>query len=140
MATELNRAIVEARLGVPLEEALENVALRMRSKDFAWVVMAVRVQREVGGNLAEVLVNVGATMRDRERLRRQVSALSAEGRLSAIILGALPILFALYLAIVRPEYIGLLFTNPLGIVMVVVAVGLMLAGIAWLRKVVQVKV
>ena len=83
MAVELNRALVEARLGVPIEDALETVARRMNSVDFAWVVMAIRIQREVGGNLAEVLTNVAATMRERERLRRQVEVLSAEGRLSA---------------------------------------------------------
>ena len=140
MSVELDRAIVEARLGVPLDEAMENVATRMQSKDFAWAVMAIRINRDVGGNLSEVLTNVSATMRERERLRRQVQSLSAEGRLSAIILGSLPVLFALYLALVRPEYLGKLFSTPLGLVMVVVGTGLLLAGFAWLRKVVQVEV
>ena len=140
MAAELNRAIVEARLGVPMEDALEAVARRMDSVDFAWVVMAIRIQREVGGNLAEVLSSVAATMRERERLRRQVEVLSAEGRLSAIILGALPLLFVLYLVLVRPEYIGVLITNPLGIAMIVVGVVLLIAGGFWLRKVVTVEV
>jgi len=140
MAVELNKAIVEARLGVPIEDALDTVARRMDSVDFEWVVMAIRIQREVGGNLAEVLTNVAATMRERERLRRQVDVLSAEGRLSAIILGALPLLFVTYLILVRPEYIGLLVTNPLGIVMIVVGVILLIAGAFWLRKVVTVEV
>ncbi len=140
MAVELNRAIVEARLGVPMEDALDTVAHRMDSVDFQWVVMAIRIQREVGGNLAEVLTNVAATMRERERLRRQVDVLSAEGRLSAIILGALPLLFVTYLILVRPEYIGLLVTNPIGIAMIVVGVILLIAGALWLRKVVTVEV
>jgi tight adherence protein B len=140
MAVELNRALVEARLGVPLEDAMETTARRMNSVDFAWVVMAIRIQREVGGNLAEVLTNVAATMRERERLRRQVQVLSAEGRLSAIILGALPLVFALYLILVRPEYVGLLITTPLGIVMVIGGVLLMIGGAFWLRKVVTVEV
>ena len=140
MAVELNRALVEARLGVPLEDALETSARRMDSVDFAWVVMAIRIQREVGGNLAEVLSNVAATMRERERLRRQVQVLSAEGRLSAIILGALPVVFATYLILVRPEYVGLLVTTPLGIVMVIVGLLLMVGGAFWLRKVVAVEV
>ncbi len=140
MAAELNRAIVEARLGVPMEDALETVARRMDSVDFEWVVMAIRIQREVGGNLAEVLHNVAGTMRERERLRRQVQVLSAEGRLSAIILGALPVVFVLYLVLVRPEYIGLLVTTPLGIVLVVLGVILLIAGAFWLRKVVKVEV
>ncbi len=140
MAAELNRALVEARLGVPMEDALDTAARRMDSVDFAWVVMAIRIQREVGGNLAEVLTNVAATMRERERLRRQVSVLSAEGRLSAIILGALPLLFVTYLVLVRPEYISVLITSPIGIVMIVVGVVLLIGGSFWLRKVVTVEV
>lgn len=140
MATELNRAIVEARLGVPIEDALETVARRMNSVDFSWVVMAIRIQREVGGNLAEVLTSVAATMRERERLRRQVEVLSAEGRLSAVILGLLPVLFIVYLVIARPDYLRTLYTTPLGLVMIVVGVVLLIGGSFWLRKVVKVEV
>jgi tight adherence protein B len=140
MAVELNRALVESRLGVPVEDALDGVAQRMDSVDFHWVVMAIRIQREVGGNLAEVLATVAATMRERERLRRQVQVLSAEGRLSAVILGAMPIVFAAYLVIVRPEYIGILLTSPLGVIMIVSAVVLMIAGAFWLKRVITVEV
>ncbi len=140
MSSELNHAIVAARLGVPLEEALDEIATRMGSKDWSWVVMAIRINREVGGNLAEVLTTVAATMRERERLRRQVRALSAEGRLSAAILGALPLVFAVYLILVRPEYIGLLTSNVVGLAMIVVGVVLLLVGFVWLRKVVTVEV
>ena len=140
MSVELNRALVESRLGVPVEDALDGVAQRMDSVDFHWVVMAIRIQREVGGNLAEVLSTVAATMRERERLRRQVQVLSAEGRLSAVILGAMPIVFAAYLVIVRPEYIGVLLSSPLGIIMIVFAVVLMIAGAFWLRRVITVEV
>ena len=140
MGDELNRAIVEARLGADLEDSLNAVAVRMDSKDMAWVVMAIRTQREVGGNLAEVLTTVADTLRSRERLRRQVSALSAEGKLSALIIGVLPILFALYLSIARPDYLNVLFTDPLGITLVVVGAGLFIAGIFWLRATVKVEV
>ena len=87
LGQEVNRALLESRLGLPIEETLEAVAQRMESKDFHWVVMAIRINRRVGGNLAEVLTNVGQTLRERERLRRQVRTLSAEGRLSGWILG-----------------------------------------------------
>jgi tight adherence protein B len=140
ISTEFNRALVEARLGVPIEDALEGVATRMKSRDFAWVVMAIRIQREVGGNLSEVLSTVAATLRERERLRRQVQVLSAEGRLSAWILGLLPVVFALYLVLVRPEYLRPLWTNPLGVVMVVVGVVLLTVGALWMRKAVTVEV
>jgi tight adherence protein B len=103
MREELGRAIVEARLGVPIEDALEAVAERMGSEDFGWVVMAIRVQRQIGGDLAEVLRNVAGMLRERERVRRQVSVLSAEGRLSAYVLIGLPLAFATYMILVRPE-------------------------------------
>ena len=80
MAGELGRALIEQRLGIPIEETLENVAERMESEDFSWVVMAIRIQREVGGNLAELLNTVSDTIRDREYLRRQVQVLSCGGQ------------------------------------------------------------
>ena len=104
------------------------------------MVMAIRIQREVGGNLAEVLTQVAATMRERERLRRQVEVLSAEGRLSAVVLGGLPVVFIVYLVLVRPEYIGLLVSTPLGILMIIMGVTLLAVGTLWLRKVVKVEV
>ena len=91
MAGELRRALVEQRLGVDITDALEGVGERMESEDFGWVVMAIRIQREVGGNLAEILHTVADTLREREYLRRQVRALSAEGRLSGYILAGLPV-------------------------------------------------
>jgi tight adherence protein B len=112
----------------------------MDSRDFAWVVMAIRIQREVGGNLAEVLTTVAGTIRERERLRRQVRGLSAEGRLSAWILGALPPVFGTYLVLVRPNYIKPLFTDPLGIIMLVVLLATMTAGVVWLSRIVKVEV
>ncbi|HVF03617.1 MAG TPA: type II secretion system F family protein [Frankiaceae bacterium] len=140
IAGEFSRAIVESRLGVPIEDALETIAHRMDSRDFHWVVMAIRIQREVGGNLAEVLNNVAGTMRERERVRRQVRVLSAEGRLSAWILGGLPPLFGLYLLTVRGSYINPLFTDPIGLLLLGVAALLFTVGVFWLRKVVRVEV
>ena len=140
VVTEFNRALVEARLGVPLDDALEAIATRLASKDFLWVVIAVRIQREVGGNLAEVLTRVAATLRERERLRRQVQTLSAEGRLSAWILGSLPPLFTTYLIFVRPEYLRVLYTDPAGIVFIIAGVLLLAAGAFWMSKVVKVEV
>lgn len=140
ISTEFNRALVETRLGVELEDALDGISERMQSVDFAWVVMAIRIQREVGGNLAEVLATVSATLRERERLRRQVQVLSAEGRLSAWILGLLPAVFALYLVLVRPEYLEPLVTTAFGWVMVGLGVILLVVGGLWLRKVVKVEV
>ncbi len=114
MSEELNRALLESRLGMPLEESLDAAALRMHSEDFHWVVMAVRINRQVGGNLAEVLTNVSRTIRERERLRRQVKALSAEGVLSAWVLGLLPVAIGAFVALTRPDYLTPLFTTSAG--------------------------
>lgn len=140
MTSEFNRALVEARLGVPIEDAMDGIAERMKSKDFAWVVMAIRIQREVGGNLAELLTTVSATLRERERLRRQVKVLSAEGRLSAWILGLLPPVFALYLVLVQPGYLEPLVTELLGWALIGVGVTLLAIGVLWMRKAVRVEV
>src|SRR5829696_782638 len=105
----------------------------MESVDFEWVVMAIRIQREVGGNLSELLNKVAETIREREYLQRQVKTLSAEGRLSVWILGGLPPAFTAYLALVNPSYVSPLFTEPLGLVMVVVMVVLLLGGVFWMK-------
>ena len=119
---------------------MDNVAHRMDSRDFEWVVMAIRIQREVGGNLTEVLNNVSTTLRDRARLQRQVRALSAEGRLSAVILVGLPVLVGGFFSLFRPDYIRPLFTTAVGLAMFVLSLGLLIAGGVWLRKIVDVEV
>jgi tight adherence protein B len=140
ISTEFNRALIEARLGLLPEDALEGIATRTASRDFSWIVMAIRIQREVGGNLAELLSTVADTLRERERLRRQVQALSAEGRLSGLILGALPVVFALYLILVRPEYINPLFTTPIGLMLLITGSVLLVIGGFWMSKVIKVEV
>jgi tight adherence protein B len=140
IADEMGKALVEARLGVPIEEALENIAIRTQNKDFAWVVMAINIQRQVGGNLSEILRIVAETLRERAYLRRQIRTLSAEGRLSAVVIAAMPFLMLLYLLLVRPDYMTLLFTDPLGIVMIVVSLVLQIVGWIWMRRIVNFEV
>jgi tight adherence protein B len=140
IAGEFRRALVEARLGVELEDAMDGVADRMESIDFHWVVMAIRIQREVGGNLAELLSNVAATIREREYLERQVLALSAEGRLSVWILGGLPPGFMAYLLVANPAYLEPLISTMLGYIMLGVMAVLLVVGILWMKKLVKVDV
>ena len=102
-AGEFSRALAETRIGGELEIAMNRVADRMDSTDLRWTVMAIGIQRQVGGNLVEVLRNTVDTMRERAQMRRQVRALSAEGRLSAYILVALPLLMAGYMFLARPR-------------------------------------
>jgi tight adherence protein B len=140
MSGELNRALAEARLGAPLEDGLERVAERMDSEDLRWTVMAVRIQRQVGGNLAEVLANTAKTMRERAALRRHVHALAAEGRLSGIILVILPVLLFSYLFWGKRAYLSLLWTTLPGAVMSIGGVVLLVVGSLWMRKIAQVEV
>lgn len=140
MAGELRRALVEQRLGIDITDALDGVGDRMESADFDWVVMAVRIQREVGGNLAEILHTVAGTLREREYLRRQVKALSAEGRLSGYILTGLPPLIGVYMYFVNPDYIRLLYTTLPGYIMLTLAVLLLGLGAFMMSKIAKVEV
>jgi tight adherence protein B len=137
---EFQRVLTEARLGRPLEEAFEAMATRTSSVDFKWTVMAIRLQRQVGGNLAEVLSTVSQTIRDRYSLKRQVKALSAEGRLSSLILSILPVVMFAALLLLNPVFLRPLFTSTIGIMMLVVAAVLMVLGVFWLKKITEIKV
>jgi tight adherence protein B len=140
IASEFQRVLTEARLGRPLEEAFEAMAKRTGSIDFEWTVMAIRLQRQVGGNLAEVLSTVSQTIRDRYSLKRQIKALSAEGRLSSLILTILPILLFGALLVFNPLFLRPLYTTGLGIMMMAGAAVLMILGVFWLRKITEIKV
>ncbi len=140
VSAEFARALAESRIGVEIEDTLDQVADRMESADLRWTVIAIRIQREVGGNLAEVLGNTVETMRERAQLRRHVRALSAEGRLSAYILVGLPIFVAGWLFLVRRSYISVLYTTTVGIVMLVFAIAMMIAGAFWMRAMIKVEV
>ncbi|WP_107774629.1 type II secretion system F family protein [Nocardioides sediminis] len=140
MAGELRRALVEQRLGIDITDALEGVGHRMDSEDFGWVVMAIRIQREVGGNLAEILNTVAETLREREYLRRQVKALSAEGRLSGYILTGLPPLILLYMYFVNRDYVRVLYTTVLGYILLAAACVLLAIGGFAMSRLAKVKV
>jgi len=139
-ATEFARLVAEIRLGRPMEEAMTAMSVRVGSEDFKWAVMAVNIQREVGGNLAELLDGVADTLRDRESLRRQVEVLSSEGRISIGILTVLPIAVALYLLRVNPEYVGLLFNTRIGMLFVTAATAMLIVGYVWMKRMVRIDV
>ena len=140
MGRELRRVVTETRLGRSLEEALQAVAERMDSDDFAWAVMAIRIQREVGGNLAELLMTVADTMTQRERLRRDVATLTAEGKMSAIIIGLLPPGLMVVMWLMNPGYIKPLFQPGLGMIMLGVSVLMMAIGFFWMKKTITIEV
>jgi tight adherence protein B len=140
MRRELQRVFTEARLGRPIEEALDETAERMQSKDLGWAVMAIRIQREVGGNLAALLDTVADTMTKRERLRREIRTLTAEGRFSGIIVSLFPVAFGLFLFTTNRSYLNALFSETMGIVAVAAAAGASVIGWFWIRKIMRIEV
>jgi tight adherence protein B len=139
-AKEFSRALAETRIGATLEDTLDHLAKRMASENLTWTTMAIRIQREVGGNLAETLRTTATTLRDRESLKRHVKGLSAEGKLSAYILMALPFGLFFYMLLVNKPYIALLWSGPIGWAMMAVGIVDMIAGYFWMRSVVTVEV
>lgn len=139
-AREFGRAIAEARLGRTVSDALNGIVERTQSKDFEWAVMAIEIQREVGGNLAEVLTTVADTMRARNRLQGEIKALTAEGRISAIVLGALPFAMAAFLWFTNREYLQPLLDATFGRIAIGAGLLLMAGGIFWLKKIVDIEI
>lgn len=137
-AGELTRVVNESRVGRPVVDALEEAADRMGSVDFRWATQAIAINREVGGSLSDVLDGVAGTIRERDQIRRQVSALSAEGRLSAVILMLLPVLVAAFLVFTNASYLAPFVEHPFGPVLIGVCVLLMIVGGIWLRKTVEI--
>jgi tight adherence protein B len=133
-AEEYRRALTEIRLGRDMTEALYAMAERMDSEDFEWVVGAIDINRTTGGDLAVILDRVTDTIRQRDRLRGQVKTLSAEGRLSGIVVGLLPPGVFCFVYVTNHEYMMEFFAKPLGIVLLVAAGFLLTVGSLWLRK------
>ncbi len=136
---EFGRALSEIRLGQSVTVSLRRLAHRMGSVDFEWTVMAIEIQAEVGGNLAEVLQNAAETIVLRTRLRRDVRAMTAEGRISAVVLLALPFALLGFLWATNRDYLDPLLDSTLGRVALVGAGVLLVVGILWIRKIVDIK-
>ena len=139
-AGEFARVLSATRLGTPLVGALEEMRERLGSRDLAWTVQAIIVQQRTGGRLADVLRVVASFMRSREEIRRDLRALTAEGRLSAYVLGALPFFLATVLLFVNPTYLNPLFTTPVGFAMTAGAAGMMAVSFMLMKKIVKVEV
>jgi tight adherence protein B len=133
---EFQRLIAETRLGRDFTDALQALGDRVGGDDFRWVVDAIDIHRDVGGDLSEVLRSLAATIRSRNQVRRRVQALSAEGRMSGAVLMALPFVVAGLVSVSNPGYLDELFTTSTGQVMVAGAGGLMVAGGLWIRRIV----
>jgi tight adherence protein B len=136
---ELGRVAQEIQLGSTSEAALESMSKRMASTNFGFVVMAVNIQRTVGGSLAEILDMVADTVRQRQQFSRKVKALTAQGRMSAYVLLAMPFLMGLAIFALNPAYMSILFTSSAGKLMIGVSLVMMAIGGVIIRKIVSFK-
>ncbi|MCX7842960.1 MAG: type II secretion system F family protein [Clostridia bacterium] len=140
IAQEFSIMQKEINLGLPTEKALENLVGRVLSDNLELVVTAVLIQRQVGGNLAEVLDNISSTIRDRIKIKGDIKTVTAQGRMSAIIIAILPVILGVVLFMINPEHIGVLFKDPIGIAILVFSVLMELIGIYFISKVVQIDI
>jgi tight adherence protein B len=140
LGQELDRMLAETRVGVPVDEALENLAKRAGSPDLTLMVTAVQIQRQVGGNLAEVLDRIQQTIRERIRLQAEVRALSAQGRMSSMIIGLLPIGLLVLMAMLAPAFVGPMLQPGIGRMLLILAGLFEIAGFFVLSRVVRIEV
>ena len=141
LAGEFRRTVSETRLGKEVDEALDDLAERVESVDLLWAVIAIKIQREVGGNLAELLTTVADTMTQRTRLKGEVSALTAEGRISALVLIVLPFMVGAAMYFMNRDYIATLWTSGALGFMALAAAGVgMIVGSLWMRKIIDIKI
>ena len=140
IAREFRILFDETNYGVPMNEALLRLADRVPITDLRYFVIAVMIQRESGGNLAELLDNISAIVRARLKLLGEVRTLSAEGKLSAWILGALPFCVGAVVQLVNPKFMSVLWTDPAGLKAVGGALVMMVIGVLWMRKIIRIRV
>lgn len=140
IADEFERMLREIRMGIPTEEALLGLNERVQSQDFDLIVTAIIIQRQIGGNLAEILDSIAETIRERVRIQGEIKAMTAQGRFSALIFMILPSGIGLMLYTINPEYVGQLFHNPIGWAMVGLGVIGQVIGAVLIRKIVTIAV
>ncbi len=140
IASEFRVTFDEINYGIPLQDALANLATRVPSTDLRYFVIAVLIQRETGGNLAELLDNISALIRARLKLLGTIRVLSAEGRLSAWILTVLPFVLAAVINLINPDFMALLWKDPTGLKLVGVALALMIVGVLWMWRTIRIRV
>jgi tight adherence protein B len=140
MGGEFRITFDEINYGVSLNEALLNLATRVPVRDLRYFVIAVLIQRETGGNLAEVLDGIATLIRERLKLFDKIRVLSAEGKLSAWILGLLPFVTAGFMMVLNPSFLDVLWQDPAGIKMLQTLAFSMLFGVMWMRRIVKIRV
>src|SRR5260221_1030801 len=140
-ALEVRRVVQEVQIGIPMEDALAHLPGRMPSDDLDLIITAVNIQREVGGNLAEILEVISHTVRERIKLKGEIRVLTSQGRITGYLIGGLPIVLALFLLVINPTYVGLLFSNRLcGWPLLAIGLGLIGLGMAVIQKIVDIEI
>ncbi|MGC8634303.1 MAG: type II secretion system F family protein [Candidatus Limnocylindrales bacterium] len=147
IATEFGRVIREVNLGLPFDQALENMLRRVRSDDLELMVTAISIQHQVGGNLAEILDSIAFTIRERVRIKGEIRTLTAQQRLSGYVVGFLPIGLTLVLTVIAPSFMSPMFRKPpemlglpLGVIVLSIAAFAMLTGFMIIRRIVDIEV
>ena len=140
VAGEFRRVFEEQRFGLPLQDSLLGMADRVNLVDVRILVTAILIQREVGGNLAEILDNLAAVVRARFTIRRQLRVYTAQGRMTGYLLAALPLILFSILYTLNPSYMSILFTDPVGKLLILVAVSMQLVGFLWIRKIINIEI
>lgn len=137
---EMESVLKEMQYGRSLEDSLNDLLERMPSEDLDLMIQAILIQRQVGGNLATVLDKIVETIRDRTKIHRQISTLTAQGRLSGIVVGLLPIILGFVIYLIQPGYIGTLFHNPIGLTMLIAGVISGIIGFLMIKKITAIEV
>ena len=140
VAGEFRRVFEEQRFGLPLQDSLLSLADRINLVDVRILVTAILIQREVGGNLAEILDNLSTVVRARFTIRRQIRVYTAQGRMTGYLLSALPIIIFSILYMLNPQYMSILFTDPIGKILIIVAITMQLLGFLWIRKIIKIEI
>jgi tight adherence protein B len=140
IAGEFERTFEEQRFGLPFDDAIIAMADRVNLVDLRILVTAILIQREVGGNLAEVLDNLATVIRARFTIRRQLRVYTAQGRFTGYTLAVLPIIVGFCIYLLNPSYMKLLFTHPMGKLMVAIAAVMQVIGYIWIRRIVDIEI
>ncbi|MDD2391041.1 MAG: type II secretion system F family protein [Desulfobacterales bacterium] len=140
MGPEFDETIDEINFGVSTPNALKNLGRRINCPELHYFIVAVILQRETGGNLAEIIESIAWLIRERFKLRGKINVLASEGKLSAMVLTGLPFVVALFLQISNPDYLNVLFTDPVGKIMLIAAGTMMLIGIFIMKRMIEIKV
>jgi len=140
ISLEFQQIMREINLGVNTEKALESFSKRVQSPDLELIILAVLIQRQIGGNLSEILDNISETIRSRIKIKGEIKVLTAQGRVSGLIISLMPVVLGIILYFMNPSYILTLFKNPMGIGMLVLAVFMQAIGIFLIRRIIRIEV